>query len=124
MVLVADWVDGQPGRAGAVPAPLGPGRHSGIPVRDPRPASADGGHARVLDGTPGDPGVSRGRVEYSVKATSSTAAAGLDRSAARSDEQLRLRPRAGQEIRLLPDAVRPALVRSSMVRAKSPHLGR
>jgi len=45
-------------------------------------------------------------------------------SAARSDEQLRLRPRAGQEIRLLPDAVRPALVRSSMVRAKSPHLGR
>ena len=49
-------LDGQPGRAGAVPAALGPGRHSGIPVRDPGSAPADGGHARVLDGTPEDPG--------------------------------------------------------------------
>ena len=32
---------------------------------------------------------------------------------------LRLRHRAGQEIRLLPDAARPALLRSSMVRAKA-----
>jgi spectinomycin phosphotransferase len=41
---------------GAVPAALGPERHIGIPVRDPRSAPADSGHARVLDGTPGNPG--------------------------------------------------------------------
>jgi spectinomycin phosphotransferase len=55
-VLVADWLDGQPGRAGAVPAALGPGRRGGIPVPDPGAAPADGGHAHVVDGTPEDPG--------------------------------------------------------------------
>jgi len=45
----------QPGRAGPVPAALGPRRHSRIPAPDPRAAPADGGRTHVLDGTPQDP---------------------------------------------------------------------
>ena len=42
-ILAADRVGGQPGRAGPLPAALGPGRHSGIPVqiRGPHQETAD-----------------------------------------------------------------------------------